>query len=89
MSDPWSSVAARYSSRFCGMDAAEEESVSGTRSTLADVLVKIMRCLANLALTPRLRAQVARHADISCVIDVLGGAFRVTCECTCAFLTDL
>ena len=31
--------------------------------------------LANLALAPRLRAQVARHADINCIIDVLGGAF--------------
>ena len=47
---------------------------AGTRSVLADVLVKIMRCLANFALSPTLRAQVARHADISCIIDVLGGA---------------
>ena len=47
---------------------------AGTRSVLADVLVKIMRCLANFALSPTLRAQVARHADMSCIIDVLGGA---------------
>ena len=67
-------MAARYSSRFCGVDAADEESGVGTRAVLADVLVKIMRCLANLALTPRLRAQVARHADINCIIDVLSGA---------------
>ncbi len=59
------------------MDAAEIESVSGTRASLADILVKIMRCLANLALTPRLRAQVARHADVTCIIDVLGGAFML------------
>jgi hypothetical protein len=59
------------------MDAAEEESISGRRAALADVLVKIMRCLANLALTPRLRAQVARHADVNCIIDVLDGAFML------------
>jgi hypothetical protein len=71
------------------MDVAEEESVAGTRAALADVLVKIMRCLANLALTPRLRAQVARHADINCIIDVLGGAFvSLVCK-SCSMLTAL
>lgn len=63
------------------MDFAEGESASGMRVLLADVLVKIMRCLANLALTPRLRAQVARHADINCIIDVLSGEFLF---CSCA-----
>lgn len=68
------------------MDAVEGDSAAGMRVLLADVLVKIMRCLANLALTPRLRAQVARHADINCIIDVLGGAFfmSIVCKCICA-----
>jgi hypothetical protein len=57
------------------VDSTEGESAAGMRILLADVLVKVMRCLANLALTPRLRSQVARHADISCIIDMLDGAF--------------
>jgi hypothetical protein len=84
-------VAARYSSRFCGVDAADEESGSGvgTRAVLADVLVKIMRCIANLALTPRLRAQVARHADINCIIDVLSGALILHATKQFVLLTTL
>lgn len=49
------------------------------------MLVKIMRCLANLALTPRLRAQVARNADINCIMEILGGAFlRIVWSCLLA-----